>query len=253
MRKIKEKAAAVIMAAAMLLSGCSSSEKSVDSGSSANNANPDISSFTGGEDENSKPEPVSNTQPDAEATLDTETADIPETDVTDASEFNCNYNSDLGGMVIYSYLGSSSVIHIPDTIGGEPVTAIGSAAFYYGNSSEITRITIPDSVTSIDSNAFDSCSSLTSINIPDGVTVIRYNTFSGCTSLTSVTIPDSVTAIEFCAFLSCSSLASITIPDSVTEVGDNAFNGCENIKATYKGVTYDYDHISDLYSAINGD
>jgi len=33
--------------------------------------------------------------------------------------------------------------------------------------------------------------------------------------------------------------------------GDNAFNGCENINFTYRGKTYTYDNIQDLYDAIN--
>lgn len=32
-----------------------------------------------------------------------------------------------------------------------------------------------------------------------------------------------------------------------------AFYYCTNIQAVYKGKTYDYEHIEDLYSAINGD
>ena len=44
---------------------------------------------------------------------------------------------------------------------------------------------IPDSVTSIGSDAFCDCASLTSITIPDSVTSIGYGAFQGCTSLTS--------------------------------------------------------------------
>lgn len=47
-------------------------------------------------------------------------------------------------------------------------------------------------------------------------------------------------------------LISITIPDSVTEIGETAFEDCENLtSATYKGKIYDYEHIDDLYEAIN--
>ncbi len=252
MRNIKEKAAAGMVAAAILLTGCSRSERSVDSGSSANNANPAISSFAEGDDESSKPESAFDTQPN----IDTETADsIPQSGVTDASTFTYHYDSDLGGIVISGYLGNSFIIQIPDTIDGEPVTAIDFGAFgaYNTDSSHTTSITIPDSVTKIGGYAFEGCTSLTSINIPDDVTVIEYCAFAGCTGLTSIAIPDGVTKIEWGAFESCTSLTSVTLPDSVTEIGNDIFKGCTSLTSVaYKGETYDYEHISDLYDAITG-
>ena len=44
---------------------------------------------------------------------------------------------------------------------------------------------------------------LTSVTIPDSVTSIEEDAFSGCTRLTSVTIPDSVTSIGEDAFYGC--------------------------------------------------
>ena len=157
-----------------------------------------------------------------------------------------------------------TVVEIPETIEGYPVTSIGDEAFadFYS----LTSVTIPDSVTSIGNYAFCACSSLTSITIPDSVTSIDNNAFIYCISLTSITvdknndyyssdeygvlfnkdktllikypegssetsfiIPDSVTSIGNGAFINCSSLTSITIPDSVTSIGDYAFDGCESL------------------------
>ena len=116
---------------------------------------------------------------------------------------------------------------------------------------------------------FVQCPNITEIIIPEGVTSIGYKTFSELEKLTKVTIPDGMTAIGNDAFMNCKSLTNITIPDSVTSIGTyytasvweddsiiyeffGAFEGCENIKVTYKGKTYDYAHIDDLYKAING-
>ena len=73
-------------------------------------------------------------------------------------------------------------------------------------------MSIPDSVTTIGSEAFSGCSGLTSITIPDSVTSIGNYAFSRCSGLTSITIPDIVTSIGSSAFSGCSSLESITIP-----------------------------------------
>ena len=78
---------------------------------------------------------------------------------------------------------------------------------------------IPDSVTSIEDCAFESCDALTSITIPDSVTSIGGRAFCGCDKLTSITISNSVTSIEERAFCYCYKLTSITIPNSVTSIG----------------------------------
>ena len=106
------------------------------------------------------------------------------------------------------------------------VTSIGKYAFYY--CSNLTSVTIPNSVKSIGDSAFRSCG-LTSITIPNSVKSIGDYAFDSCSSLTSVTIPNSVTSIGASAFYSCSNLESVTIPNSVTSIGDYAFEGCTNL------------------------
>ena len=60
-----------------------------------------------------------------------------------------------------------------------------------------------------------------------------------------------ITIIRKEAFANCHTLMCLTIPDSVTEIDYKSFDDCANIRATYKGVTYTYDNIDDLYAAIN--
>jgi hypothetical protein len=96
-------------------------------------------------------------------------------------------------------------------------------------------------VTSIGEYAFFDCSNLTSITIPNSVTSIGQCAFSR-SGLTSVEIPNSVTNISGYAFQSCSSLTSITIGNSVTNIGAQAFNACPVLSSV---------HISDLAAWCN--
>ncbi|MBQ6010155.1 MAG: leucine-rich repeat protein, partial [Kiritimatiellae bacterium] len=108
---------------------------------------------------------------------------------------------------------TSGSIAIPSTLGGYPVTCIGSEAFY--GCSGLTNVTIPDSVTSIGHFSFEDCSGLTSVTIPDSVTSIGEDAFSCCSGLTSMTIPDSVTSIGIEAFCYCSGLTSVNLPETL--------------------------------------
>ena len=89
--------------------------------------------------------------------------------------------------------------------------------------------TIPNSVTSIGSYAFNLCSGLTSVTIPNSVTSIGQSAFNRCKGLTSITIPNSVTSIGGWAFSECTYLTSVTIPNSVTSIGDGAFSYCRSL------------------------
>ena len=81
-------------------------------------------------------------------------------------------------------------------------------------------------VTKIGNYAFNKCSNLTSVTIPNSVTGIGYDAFYGCSGLTSVTIPNSVTSISYATFYGCSGLTSITIGSGVTSIEDEVFTGC---------------------------
>ena len=78
-------------------------------------------------------------------------------------------------------------------------------------------------VTAIGEQAFYKCSNLTSVTIPNSVTAIGEKAFNWCSNLTSVTLPNSVTEIAYGTFIDCRGLTSVTIPNSVTKIGDYAF------------------------------
>ena len=165
---------------------------------------------------------------------------------------------------LVDYQGNETELTLPESYNGNKYT-INQYAFAWRD--DITKITIPDSVTSIGEDAFYYCYSLTSVNylgeveqwcnisfngfnanplsngaklylngtlvtdlvIPDTVTKIKDYVFAGCTSLTSVTMGGSVTTIGSSAFYYCTSLTSITIGNGVTTIGDYAFADCESL------------------------
>lgn len=133
------------------------------------------------------------------------------------------------------------------------------ADYLYLNSKKITSLSIPNSVTSINSHAFHGYKHLTSITIPNSVTSIGTNAFSGCINLKTITlesetivskdynsyqslknifgqqveeyiIRDGITRIGDYAFYGCSSLISITIPNSVSSIGQHVFQNCSLLK-----------------------
>ena len=71
------------------------------------------------------------------------------------------YNGSYSAAISPSPTGA---VTIPSTLGGKPVTSIGSYAFH--GCSGLTSVTIPDSVTSIASSAFSGCSGLTNVTLP---------------------------------------------------------------------------------------
>ena len=133
---------------------------------------------------------------------------------------------------LLGYVGNDTQLTLPSDYNGQDYE-IYKYAFYC--CSDLTSITIPDSVTSIGAYAFSGCAGLTSVTIPDSVTSIGNNAFSGCSGLTSIKIPDSVTSIGRYAFSSCTGLTNITIPDSVTSIGEGVFSGCSGLTSITMG------------------
>lgn len=144
-----------------------------------------------------------------------------------------------GKATITGYDGPGGNINLPGTIQGCPVTAIDSNAFAYTDN--ITKISIPASVTSIGDNAFLCSSKLTDITVDEANAI--YSSLSGVlfnktktiliqcppgNPRTSYTVPGSVMSIRK-AFYSCDKLVTISIGKSVNSIKDGAFYECLNM------------------------
>ena len=111
------------------------------------------------------------------------------------------------------------------------VTNIGAGAFAFTN---ITAISIPNTVTDIGIAAFLRCKNMQTIILSNSVNNIGSAAFQQ-SGLTSIMLPYGLKQIEYCVFLECSNLESITIPGTVTSVGWRALDECNNLKNVYFG------------------
>ena len=134
----------------------------------------------------------------------------------------------------------SGSISVPETVtnnGTEySVTTIGVSAF---KGSAVTSVSMPESITSIDYDAFYECENLESVTLPESLTTLGSDAFSYCKNLESVTLPESLTTLEGEVFRGCQSLKIVKIPSKVTAIPDHCFEGCSSLESVTipEGVT----------------
>ena len=115
---------------------------------------------------------------------------------------------------------------LPSEIDGHPVTKLGD---YLLCNSEITSVTIPQSVTSIGYQIFVGCKKLTRVILPDGLREIGEGAFELCEGLTEIHIPGTVVSMGDSAFMYCGNLTRVTVGEGVKAISDYAFCECENL------------------------
>ncbi len=172
-------------------------------------------------------------------------AEIPDS-VTSIAQYAFNGCTDLTRMSIpfvgqkadgtgatnfgYIFNGGSSNVNTPTGLqDGDLIitggTSIANSAFKYFR---MKSITLPPSVTSIGSSAFNQCTELEAVNIPEGVTTIGDHAFDQCYALSSIVIPDHVTRLNLYLFRSCSSLVNVNFGanSQLQSIGVSAFQSC---------------------------
>ncbi len=116
----------------------------------------------------------------------------------------------------YTLTGANTYIDenlvIPAEYKDLPVTAIGKQAFSE-HGFTLKSVTIPDTITRIEREAFRSCYYIQEIAIPDSVVEIEANAFTHCDALKKITMGGGIEKMAGNAFSYCSKLEKIYIQD----------------------------------------
>ena len=111
-------------------------------------------------------------------------------------------------------------IQFPSTL-----ETIGYDAFE-GCSSLMCEISLPNSLKTIEGNAFSNSTIKGNLALPEGLEYIGSGAFSGCSGLTgSLTIPSGVHIINGSAFRNCGFTGNLTLPMGLAEIQGEAFFG----------------------------
>lgn len=182
----------------------------------------------------------------------------------DGIYYNVVSLSELTCKVVGGYNGFSGDVVIPAHVNyaNKTLTVVGIADKLFYSRSELTGITIPNTITSISNFMFERCEKLERVKIDDGDSVLEFgddvfflcpikslyigrnfsyrcnpsdpyyykdSPFYGIKTLKEVTIGNSVSEISDAALAYCSGLTSIVIPNSVIKIGSSAFRGCSGL------------------------
>lgn len=108
---------------------------------------------------------------------------------------------------------------------GSALVTLGYRAFY--GAKNITELTVPKGVVSIDYYAFAECDKLKTVIFEEGnrLSGIYEGAFFGCRSLENITLPDTLVEISDYAFYACESLDHLPLTENTSVLGiySNAF------------------------------
>ncbi len=193
---------------------------------------------------------------------------------TDGVEYTQIYNSyedeDVLGWKVVGYHGPDSGFTIPAEFLGYPVSEIDHEAFQ--NRTDLTSITIPESVTKIGFDAFYGCdnliqvengvyyvdrwvldcdTSVTTVALREGTFAIDYSAFEGCSNLTDITIPGSVALMDIYEFTNdCSSLENVTFGDNsrLENINNFRFTSFENLTTVTFGANSPLTDVQNMFN-----
>ena len=174
-------------------------------------------------------------------------------------------NKDTGNkhVCLEKYMGDETEVTFPEEIDEIKVEELGDYTLY--ENTEVTKVTIPDSITAIGRSTFFGCTSLkeyavdsgneafkaqdgclmsgdgikflglptglkkTEFTVPDGVRALGPSAFAVCKELKKINLPDTLELIDFYCFAECESLNNVVLPEKTADLEMFAFTGCTSL------------------------
>ena len=147
---------------------------------------------------------------------------------TDGNGVTWKYN-DFGGdnITITGAEGCGEDVTVPGTIDGKTVTKLQGT---FSENTTIKHVTVPTSVTSIESSTFNKCIRLVRVEGLSNCVEIGVWAFNGCSNLKSVDLAE-CTQIGGVAFQNCSILSDVGNLSRCEKIGNSAFWGCNKLNS----------------------
>lgn len=101
--------------------------------------------------------------------------------------------------------------------------------YAFAGNTWLTRIDLPDNITSLGTYAFEGCYRLEEVILPAALKQIQNNTFSKCRNLRTVVLQEGIEKIANYAF-SESGVTEMTIPTTVKEIGNYGFSDAKMLR-----------------------
>ena len=147
---------------------------------------------------------------------------------------------DDGTAKIVRWCGDGTVLEVPSSIDGWPVSSIGAFAF----AGPVETISIPASVEVLDGNPFALCGLLEKIEVQENegslVAIDGVLFDSGSRSLLcypraksgkEYKVPEDTVSVDEYAFYGCKNLSNVGLNDNVEKVASSAFDGCRALSS----------------------
>ena len=143
-------------------------------------------------------------------------------------DFGFEVNSRTQKATVVEFTGNDTVVSVPGSYSGYPVTKVAASAF--SGNSNITIMNLPTSIKTIESGSFESCKALREIYFPSTIENLGSNVCLNCNSLETVELSAKITSIPQFAFAGCVSLTSISVNETISSIGKNAFQYCSSLE-----------------------